>query len=61
GAVFLIAAIVLLISYDTRYEQAVGLQRLYAALILLFGGWEYLHLLRNRTHKAVGLGDQSIT
>ena len=53
GAIFLIAAGVLLVNYNTRYQQAVWFQHVYAAAILFFGGWEYFRLIR-REH---GQGD----
>lgn len=53
GAIFLIAAAVLLINYDTRYEQAVWFQRFYAAAILLFGGWEFFKLIKREHDQAV--------
>jgi hypothetical protein len=38
----------LLINYDTRYEQAVWFQHVYAAAILFFGSWEYFKLIKRQ-------------
>lgn len=46
GGLLIIATLVLLISHNTHYAQAIWLQRIYAVLILGIGGIEYFKLIR---------------
>lgn len=48
GGVFIIAALVLLLFHDSRYPQAIWMQRIIAVTVLVAGGIEYLKLIRKK-------------
>jgi len=48
GALLIIATAMLLLAYDTKYEQAIGLQFGIAVLALVVGVREYVRLVRGR-------------
>jgi hypothetical protein len=48
GALLLIATAVLLLAYDTKYDQAIGLQYGIAVVALVVGVREYVGVLREK-------------